>query len=241
MPTQKLESKVAVGVLTIPAKDVWDDSLQLVQDLAGTWYKLSKNLVAIYDNEIWRGKGFQSFRDSIEIGLGLDYKKTTCRIQQGRAIIKYNITEEQVRNMKESNFKELATVMTMDLDPSEVDELIALGLNSTFREVQEMVKKLKATKVGGQIVEMMHVTISVTRDTWDVIEVALNEVAEFIGSDSTIGTRIAYALQEWTLHHNPDLVPVIKERLGLTKPVETEVKIPQKERIDKGKKKVKKG
>ena len=237
MPKLKQEQALKIGVLTVPEKDIRADSKKLVQDIAGNWYKLSRNLVAIYDADLWQSWGFHGFKEYIEGELGIEYRKAMWRVQQGRAIIKYNITEDQIRNMNETNFKEVSTLMAMDISPEEIARLMDLGMNGTFREVQDIVAKLKATKVGGQKIELVHINLTVTRDTWDTIEIALKEIEEFVGEDATTGTKIAYALQEWTFHHNPELAPSILEKIGVSKEKEEVhvVKIPRKERADKGK------
>jgi hypothetical protein len=170
MPKQKLEQQVKAGQVTVPDKDIHEYCRDLVKTIATSWYRLSKELVAIYDAELWQEKGFANFQQYVEGFLGIDYRKAMWRLTQGRAIIKHNLTEAQVVGMNETNFKEISTFLVNDLSADEVKQLLEMGANSTFREVQEVVAQMKENKVGGQKVETVHITLILPRDSWEVIE-----------------------------------------------------------------------
>ena len=239
MPKQKLvqEQVSTLGAMTVPDKDIHDTSKALVRTISKSWYQLSKNLVAIYDADLYQEKNFSNFQEYVEQFLGIDYRKAMWRLQQGRAILKHNLTEDQVTRMHETNFKEISSLLAMDVSADEVAKLIELGQTSSFRELQEVVAQLKAKKVGGQKVETVNIQLILTRDAWEVIETGLREASEFVGEDAKIGTKLEYIVHEWTYHHNPELADTIKAKLTSAKKDIPPIKIPRKPRSDKGKKK----
>lgn len=234
MPKQKLEQSSTVGQVTVPDKDIHDRCLELVKTISSSWYKLSKELVTIYDAALWTQKGYTNFQQYVEGLLRLDYRTTINRVVQGRAIIKHNLSEDQVVSMKETNFKEISTLLVNDLPEEEVTQLIELGATSTFREIQEVVAQLKAQKVGGERVENVHITLVMPRDAWEVIETGLREAGEYVGSDAKTSTKLEYIVHEWTYHHNPELAETIKAVLTSNKNTGS-VNKNKHTRIDKGK------
>lgn len=234
MPKQKLEQQVKAGTVTVPDKDIHEYCRELVKTIATSWYRLSKELVAIYDAQLWQERGYSNFQQYVEGFLGIDYRKAMWRLTQGRAIIKHGLTEDQVVGMNETNFKEIANFLVNDISSDEVTQLLELGISSTFREIQEIVAQMKAQKVGGQKIENVHITLVLPRDSWEVIETGLKEASEYVGEDAKIGTKLEYIVHEWTYHHNPALAEAIKASLSINKKVESK-KVPRKQRADKGK------
>lgn len=188
MPKLETISEIKAGTITEPEpeRDLRAENLKLVEDAGRNWYRLSKNLAESYDSEIWKHWSFPSFKDYCNIELHLEYRLAMWRVQMGRAIIKFGITEEMVSKLGGwTKFKEWTRLLTIEEIPR--DKLLEAlrGLQSlSFEQTKEYIESIIAEHRGGEDVQVVTMTFRLIGEGANVVKATLKDVKEFIDAEN---------------------------------------------------------
>jgi hypothetical protein len=184
------EQKQDAGTVTQPEpRDIRAENKQLIDDVNKNWFRLSLNLAETYDKELWKywvGAGFDNFKAYCEQELHLEYRIAMWRVQMGRAISKFGITEEMVANLGGwTKFKEWTRLLTVDgVQREELLGVLQAIKEMTFEQTKEYVESIITEHKGGEEVQKVTLTFNMVGEAANVVKAALKEVMSLIDGDS---------------------------------------------------------
>lgn len=186
------------------------------------WYDICRVLPRVYDEEMYKSwknkdtdKPFVDFEEYVRTELEMEYRTAMWNLSIGRAILLHGITRDQVKKLKWSKMKELASVMSEDMNKTEVKELITQAEELDYDGVVDMVRTTRSKKTGGVVVKKTTIKIVLTNDqagVWDeaialakeiltgmgYTEVSPDQAAEFLATHlliSSEGGKVKHATQ----------------------------------------------
>lgn len=245
MPALKVKTKVAaVTGTTTEVDDKGDKDLlaqidQWHENVEMNWFNISRAFPRVYDEELYKQiinpatkKPFETFKDYIEQHLGLDYRISLWRLQNGRAILQFGISPEKVAHIGWSKFKELTSSFNKDTTPKDVDAILKRAEGKTFKQIQDMVQKERTERAGGVHHRKVTMKFTFMDEQAKVIENALTE-AKSLSNTENLSLALEYICMEWLMNHNPDIAQQIANKLHAEEVV---TKVPHKEHANVGKK-----
>jgi hypothetical protein len=190
MPKSELifEEQQTAGTMTQPEpRDIRAENKQLIDDVNRNWYKLSINLAETYDGELWKHWGsFDNFKAYCEQELHLAYRIAMWRVQMGRAIKRFGISEEMVGNLGGwTKFKEWTRLLTVDgVQREELLGVLQAIKDLTYEQTVEYIESIITEHRGGEEVQKMTLTFSMVGEAANVVKATLKDVMELIDGES---------------------------------------------------------
>jgi hypothetical protein len=192
MPKNELifEEQQSAGTVTQPEpRDIRAENKQLIDDVNKNWFRLSVNLAETYDGELWKrwvAPHYENFKAYCEQELHLEYRIAMWRVQMGRAIAKFGITEDMVSNLGGwTKFKEWTRLLTVDgVRREELINILKKIKDLTFEETKEYVESIITEHKGGEDVQKVTLSFTMIGEGANVVKAALKEVMDLIDGDS---------------------------------------------------------
>jgi len=241
-PKLKVKTKSKSGSVTTPIDPdsiLRRENKSLVEDINKNWYKLSCNLSTVYNAETWRVWGFSSFKEYVEEELNLGYRIAAWRVQMGRAIVKYNVSETQVNRLGGwTKFKEWTSLLSFDITRNRLLQILEEIRNKTFDETKDYIESIKTEIRGGVEVRRVVMSFQLIEEEAEVVKSALKEIKHLIDTDND-STALSYMAMDYGANHgklNEKIADLVKKYQTKRK----KAKNPHKEHANKGKKHSKK-
>lgn len=147
-------------------------------------FKLGGVLQRIQEEKWWEGSEHESFKDYIEAGLGLPYRKSMYLINIYEKLVEAGIKWNDVRSIGWSKLRFIIDFLTAD----NVAEWVKRAMEMNSLEIQEYIKSLKAGKVKGDgkdkpVAKVSSMVFKVHEDQRETIREALDKQKDDSGTD----------------------------------------------------------
>jgi hypothetical protein len=184
MEDKTSEDQTDVIVEIVAAIEATDSDLAygevrvLLNDVDQNYFKAGGYLARIAEEGIWKAKGYESFKESVEQETGIHWRKAYYWMGIFDAIVESEIPYSKIAPISWTKMKEVASILTLE----NVDEWVAKIVGPpgmTVFQIQEAVKALKVGSLAssGEVPEetssITSISFKVHADQKETIEAAI--------------------------------------------------------------------
>jgi len=225
-------------------KKKYNNYTSLLKDLLkkenNLWYDIAVCSYNIYKNKEWESLGYASAKDYALNELepyGLSYTMFMYRVKMGEAIEKYDLSKEQIGDLGWTKFKEIASLILMDVDIEDINALIERAKESSSREVADFVREQKTLYADKEIVaKTVKMKFSLLNEQADIVNEALKLALDFAQTDNE-NIALTYICADFLMNHSTDNEVILKLREEVLKRSEAKKKVVHKPHRYSGRKK----
>lgn len=165
-------------------QDPRDHRNQLIEikgDIDNKWVEFSLVAAEVYETEEYKNWGFLKAEEFAKSDLGMEYRTFMNRVHIGRVITQLGISSDTITKIGASKFKEIALLMGEDTTQAQINKLIDKAEKSSFRELQDYVKKARIEHQGGESIKRTTLVFKFRDDQAEIVNTALEEaISKFV-------------------------------------------------------------
>ena len=179
--------------------DIRDKLHQLLQQVDECWYEISLLLSDIYNQELFRSWGYESFKDYVSAELPFEYRNAMYRVEVGDVIRKLKLKKDDMIKIGGwTKLKELAGILK-EADEEEAEVILDKTKDMSVRETRDFVREVRYEMEGKEDQKKVKKSVlrfKFTQDQLDIVENAISLAKERADTDNE-SLALEYICAEW--------------------------------------------